>query len=245
MLKIAADKNNIVTGKQIEEAELLAESIANLTVRMAEQREVMKEREQAERDQARAIEDVIDSLSDAILHARSFKDALRNIALVLAEIILTGSRGGDGKGGLAGILTKVIGGVIGGVVVGGGGKSGGTTTKSAMGNAFSGGRVVPFASGGVIDGPANFQMRRGIGLMGEAGPEAIMPLKRGPGGKLGVEASGGSGTIIVEQTNNFAVGIRGEVRAGIEEQLPRIVNAAKLGVHDAAQRGGKFPRAFG
>lgn len=36
-----------------------------------------------------------------------------------------------------------------------------------------------------------------FGLMGEAGPEAIMPLKRGPGGRLGVEASAGVGNIVV------------------------------------------------
>jgi len=39
--------------------------------------------------------------------------------------------------------------------------------------------------------------RGGIGLMGEAGPEAIMPLKRGPGGRLGVEASGGGQGVVV------------------------------------------------
>ena len=36
-----------------------------------------------------------------------------------------------------------------------------------------------------------------FGLMGEAGPEAIMPLKRGPSGRLGVEASAGVGNIVV------------------------------------------------
>ena len=40
-------------------------------------------------------------------------------------------------------------------------------------------------------------MADGMGLMGEAGPEAVMPLKRGRGGRLGVEASGGVGNIVV------------------------------------------------
>ena len=63
----------------------------------------------------------------------------------------------------------------------------------ADGASFSQGRVTPFASGGVVTGPVTFPMRGGMGLMGEAGPEAIMPLARGADGKLGVRsAAGGS-----------------------------------------------------
>jgi len=60
------------------------------------------------------------------------------------------------------------------------------------GGAFSSGRVTPFARGGVVSGPTTFPMRGGTGLMGEAGPEAIMPLTRGPDGRLGVAGAGGS-----------------------------------------------------
>ena len=61
------------------------------------------------------------------------------------------------------------------------------------GAAFSQGRVMPFARGGVISGATTFPMRGGTGLMGEAGPEAIMPLARGPDGRLGVRTQGGGG----------------------------------------------------
>lgn len=61
----------------------------------------------------------------------------------------------------------------------------------ADGGSFSQGRVMPFANGGVVGSPTYFPMRGGMGLMGEAGPEAIMPLTRGVGGKLGVRAEGG------------------------------------------------------
>ncbi len=66
----------------------------------------------------------------------------------------------------------------------------------ADGAPFSQGRVMPFARGGVISGATTFPMRGGTGLMGEAGPEAIMPLTRGPDGSLGVRTSGGGGTNI-------------------------------------------------
>lgn len=67
----------------------------------------------------------------------------------------------------------------------------------AKGGTFSQGRVTPFASGGIVSGPMHFPMRGGMGLMGEAGPEAIMPLKRGPDGKLGVQAGGGGAPVNV------------------------------------------------
>ena len=59
------------------------------------------------------------------------------------------------------------------------------------GGSFGQGRVMPFADGGVVNGPIPFPMRGGVGLMGEAGPEAIMPLARGADGILGVRAGGG------------------------------------------------------
>jgi phage-related minor tail protein len=61
----------------------------------------------------------------------------------------------------------------------------------ADGGSFAQGRVMPFARGGVVSSPTHFPMRGGTGLMGEAGPEAIMPLSRGADGKLGVRTEGG------------------------------------------------------
>jgi len=69
----------------------------------------------------------------------------------------------------------------------------GSVTPFAQGGAFSNGRVTPFAKGGIISGPVTFPMRGGTGLMGEAGPEAIMPLTRGADGRLGIRADSGSG----------------------------------------------------
>lgn len=57
----------------------------------------------------------------------------------------------------------------------------------ADGAAFRAGQVTAFANGGIVSQPTIFPMANGMGLMGEAGPEAVMPLKRGPNGRLGVE----------------------------------------------------------
>ncbi|MEX0348015.1 MAG: phage tail tape measure protein [Paracoccaceae bacterium] len=67
----------------------------------------------------------------------------------------------------------------------------------ANGAGFAQGRVMPFANGGVVSGPVSFPMRGGVGLMGEAGPEAIMPLARGADGKLGVRSAGGGRAVSV------------------------------------------------
>ncbi|AFX83909.1 phage-related minor tail protein [uncultured Mediterranean phage MEDS5 group] len=67
----------------------------------------------------------------------------------------------------------------------------------ADGGVLAKNKIVPFASGGVVNKPTIFPMANGMGLMGEAGPEAIMPLRRGANGKLGVEASGGTSNVTV------------------------------------------------
>jgi len=64
-------------------------------------------------------------------------------------------------------------------------------TGSAHGNIFDAGNVIPFARGGVVSQPTIFPMAHGMGLMGEAGPEAVLPLRRGQDGNLGVAAGGG------------------------------------------------------
>jgi len=71
---------------------------------------------------------------------------------------------------------------------------------AAKGATFSNG-IAKFARGGIVDSPTLFKFANGgamqTGLMGEAGPEAIMPLTRGPGGQLGVSNFGGGGDVNV------------------------------------------------
>ncbi|MCA8882329.1 MAG: phage tail tape measure protein [Rhodobacteraceae bacterium] len=92
----------------------------------------------------------------------------------------------------------------------------------AKGGAFSQGRVMPFARGGVVSSPVSFPMRGGTGLMGEAGPEAIMPLTRGADGRLGVRADGGGSAPI-----NVVMNISTPDVAGFQRSQGQI--AAKMG----------------
>ena len=90
----------------------------------------------------------------------------------------------------------------------------GTGTKSlsreAKGGVYSNG-IRKFAYGGIVNRPTLFPFAKGVGLMGEAGPEAIMPLKRGKDGKLGV--AGGGDTVV-----NISVDAKGTSVEGQDNQ---------------------------
>ncbi len=84
-----------------------------------------------------------------------------------------------------------------------------SSTASAKGNAFDRSGLVRFAAGGVVNGATPFTFGGGQrGEMGEAGPEGILPLKRGRDGKLGVTASGGGRPVF-----NTTINVSGPVPA--------------------------------
>lgn len=120
----------------------------------------------------------------------------------LLDEALFGKKGTSG-GGLLGGLIGDLGGLLGGLL---------NPSQNALGNAFIGGRVTGFATGGIVSGPTLFPMRGGTGLMGEAGPEAIMPLTRMGSGHLGVRAQGQGGQGPRITIHNYGAPVRTEER---------------------------------
>ena len=89
--------------------------------------------------------------------------------------------------------------------------------KFADGGAFANG-IVPFANGGIVSSPTLFKFAKGggfnTGLMSESGPEAIMPLRRGADGKLGVASSGGGSTTINVSVDAKGTSVQGDGSQG-------------------------------
>jgi lambda family phage tail tape measure protein len=99
-------------------------------------------------------------------------------------------------------------------------------TAYAMGGAFQRG-VTPYAMGGIVNRPTFFAYANGgvpgTGLMGEAGPEAVVPLRRLPNGKLGVGSTGG-GTNVTVNVDATGSSVQGDSTQGAA--LGRAIAAA-------------------
>ena len=129
----------------------------------------------------------------------SFSNLVDSILTDLARIAVRQSITGPLASGLAGALSGSGG--EGGLadLMGSSGMGSLEFSMSKNGNIFNNGRLVAFATGGlIVNRPTWFPMANGgVGLMGEAGPEAVMPLTRGADGKLGVKGAGGGNQVNV------------------------------------------------
>lgn len=113
------------------------------------------------------------AFAGAVIGGKSLDDTLRSVALSMSKLAL--------ESGFKSL------------------QQGLSSALSSMGSSIAGGgsgspAITPFADGGIVSRPTFFGSGGGLGLMGERGAEAIMPLARGPDGRLGVAAtSGGQG----------------------------------------------------
>lgn len=111
----------------------------------------------------------------------------------------------------------------------------------AKGGAWEDG-VQYFAKGGVVNTRKSFNHSGGQGVMGEAGPEAIMPLSRTKTGDLGVKVSGDVGKETVVITQNFNISGNGDetIKKIIVQQIPNIQSATLKSVNQAMKRTGNI-----
>jgi lambda family phage tail tape measure protein len=128
------------------------------------------------------------AFASAVTDGRKLSDVLRSLMLSLSRQTLTSALQplSSAFGALLGKNTSSAFGALLGKNTGG--------TFGAMLGKFAGGLglskpVVPFAKGGIVGSPTLFPLAGGMGLMGESGAEAIMPLARDSDGRLGVRTS--------------------------------------------------------
>lgn len=118
------------------------------------------------------------AFTDATAGGKQFDDVLKQLALRLSNLAVMQGLNPAAKG-LANGLSKLFSNLF-----------GETSDPSDVVGARS---ITPFAAGGVIASPAYFPLPSGgVGLAGEAGPEAIVPLTRGSDGRLGIAMNGGN-----------------------------------------------------
>ncbi len=166
--------------------------------------------------------DLVSSLKTGELKISNFIDVVISefLRLQIVKPLMSQLLGGDsGDGGLLGSALSAL--------------------FSAKGNAFDqGGRITPFASGGVFSSPTMFTFGAGrLGVMGEAGPEAVMPLERGSDGRLGVVARGaGQGqSVNVTTTINIQAGVS---RSEVAALIPQLEEGIRASVFRALRRPG-------
>ncbi|WP_137045475.1 phage tail tape measure protein [Pseudolabrys sp. FHR47] len=136
------------------------------------------------------------AFSQAVTGGKQFDDVLKNVALSLSKLAVQSA------------FKSVTQGISGSV-------------EQSTGGALS---ITPFATGGVIGAPSYFPMSGGLGLAGEAGPEAIMPLSRGPDGRLGIASGTGAAANITVQIATPDAGSFRRSEAYLTGQIARAVS---------------------
>lgn len=156
------------------------------------------------------------ALTGAAVRGRSLDDVLRGLATRLSDIALRAAMKPLESG-----IASLLGGLT--------GAAGGGATLFAKGGVVP--KVTPFAQGGVLAAPAYFPMgNAGLGLAGEAGAEAILPLARGSDGRLGVR--GGDGRAVSVTVNIATPDVEGFRRseAQVSAALARAVGRGRRGL---------------
>lgn len=158
-------------------------------------KEVEKEVAKLEKTTSSVENAMTSSFTSIAFNAGTAEEAIVSLGRSIAQIILQQSIAQPIAAGLLSFASTNFGAAS---HMEGGANFIGPIQGSAMGNVFNNGSITPFANGGIVNRSTLFPMKNGAGLMGEAGPEAVLPLTRGADGKLGVSSVGGGGAGDIE-----------------------------------------------
>lgn len=180
-----------------------------------------------------SLNNLVSPIQDVVNGVTSLSDGFKNAGVIvlkaIQEMII--------KMLILAPIAKGLQGIFGGL---GGGGMPLNILPSAKGNVFVNDNVQPFAKGGIVNKPELFAFANGgkLGLRGEAGPEAIMPLKRGPGGGLGVQMFGGKSKDGGAMSLTYAP----QYTLGGSATQDDIANLRKEKARDLAKLKGEFPK---
>ena len=189
-----------LTAEQIQQAAELINKKKKLSAEEAAAAEASKK---ASESQKQWNNQLTSAFKDAIMNSKNLGDALSNLANRVQDMLVNKA------------LDSLLGGMF-------------ASMKFAKGAAFQAGGVTAFASGGVVNSPTMFPMRGGMGLMGEAGAEAVMPLTRTSNGDLGVKAVG-AGTVVNTSIN---INVSGGTKEQNEDAGKRVSAAVRQAIDD-------------
>ncbi len=151
----------------------------------------------------------------SVVEGKRLEDVLKSLALGLSRRALSQALAPIGQG-IGNALSSALGGLLG-------------ARGFAKGGVVGAG-ITPFAAGGVIASPNFFPLSGGLGVAGEAGPEAILPLSRGADGRLGVKAGGGGAVnVTFNVTTPDAASFR-RTETELSAMLARVVARGQRGL---------------
>ncbi|MGF7163145.1 tape measure domain-containing protein [Rhodoligotrophos appendicifer] len=230
--------------KQKAEVDALSTSYKGLAADIKTSADAQKELEESWASSKELSQDFALSFAQGIRSGESAVDSLKNAVDRLVDSLI--------EMAIRMAATGIFKGIAGATASGPTNIIPGGYTTNAHGNVYGRGGLTPFARGGVVNRPTLFPFAQGTGLMGEAGPEAILPLKRGANGDLGVtmpSARRGGGPSVhmpITIVNNSDANVRTEKKdngLGQQELLVMIDQAVSKKLGDPYSKSGKTMRA--
>lgn len=180
--------SNQLSRAKVDASTAEGKAIADLTGELYDQQQALDAVNEATSYVASSLENVFEQMIDG---GSSASEIILDLAKSLAKAVLQANLLGEGSlAGLFGTKSDTsgeTGGLLGSLVSG----VMSLFQQNALGGVYSGAGISAY-SGTVVSKPTVFPFANGIGLMGEAGEEGILPLKRTKSGALGVQTSGGS-----------------------------------------------------